>query len=245
MEELHVAICDSDIESMGYYEDLCLDFGCKQGFDLSIKKYKNSGLLLDDINDPEFRDTLDILLIEIQIKSVNGTETAKIMRETGFNGAIIFISNPDDSKCFEDVFDVLAFSFVHKKSVNTARFENVLQQAVKAVGKMRREYMLLSYAGDRRKIDINTIKYFEIQGNHLIRVFYADKDFTFFSTMGKLEEQLSCRRFFRVHISFLISLDHIEQINSNEILMDNGQRIPIGRSYKSRLLAAWKEWREE
>lgn len=242
MNEIHVAICDSDIESMGYYERLCLEFGRKQGFEILIKTYKDSSLLINDAKNPDFRDTLDILLIEIYLNPLSGIETAKFIRGAGFNGAIIFVSNLKDAGCIEDVFDVMAFNFVRKKNGNIGRFENVLQRAIEAAGKMRCEYLLLSYAGDRRKIDINTIRYFEVQGDHLIRVNYAETDFAFFSTIGKLEKQLVGRRFCRVHTSFLVSMDHIEQISGNEILTDHGHRIPIGRSYRSNLLAMWKEW---
>ena len=123
-----------------------------------------------------------------------------------------------------------------------ARFEDVLLRAVKAIGKMKCEYLLVNYAGVRCKIDVSTIRYFEIHGNHLIRVFYEDKDFAFFSTMEKIEKQLGGRQFCRNHISFMVLLDFIEKLDGNEILMKDGVRIPIGRHYKKKLIALWEEW---
>lgn len=242
MEKVHIAICDSDTDSVSFYGECCRSFGIKHDFDMAIETYKDSALLLKDMKDPDLCHILDILLIEIYLGSITGIEAAKKIRDAGFEGAIIFVSNPKDSQYFEDIFDVMAFNFVRKKSGNINRFEDVLYKAIKAVGKMKSEYLMLNFAGARRKVDISTIRYFEIQGNHLLRVFYDDTDFAFYSTMGKLENQLAGRQFCRIHKSFMISLDYLKHIDGNEVVMKDGLRIPLGRAYKDRLVALWEDW---
>ena len=242
MEKVHIAICDSDLDSIVFYEECCRDFGDKYGFDMAIETYKDSALLLRDMKDPEMCDILDILLIEIYLDSTTGIEAAKKIRDAGFKGAIIFVSNPKSSQYYEDIFDVMAFNFVRKQSGNINRFEDVLHKAIKAIGKIKSEYLMLNFAGARRKVDISTIRYFEIQGNHLIRVYYDDTDFAFYSTMGKLENQLAGRQFCRIHKSFMISLNYLKHLDGYEAVMKDGLRIPIGRSYKDRLVALWEEW---
>lgn len=242
MKRIHVAICDLEADSIKLYEKMCREFGQKKELDLAIKTYSDGKSLLEDIRDPDFCNDLDILLVEIYLKSMSGIEVAKIIRDAGFKGAIIFVSNPKDNQYYEDMFDVKAFNFIFKNNDNTARFEDVLYQAIKAIGKMKSEYLMLNYAGERCKIDTGTIRYFEIQGDHLIRVYYEDTNFTFFSTMGKLEKQLSGRQFCRSHNSFIVSLDYISKLDGNEILMKDGKRIPTSRSYKPRVVELWEKW---
>lgn len=242
MKRIHISICDLETESIRLYEKFCQEFALKKELDLAIKTYSDGKLFLDDIKDPDFCNDLDILIVDIYLESTTGIEVAKIVRDAGFKGAIIFISNPEDNRYYEDLFDVMAFNFILKKNFNTERFEDILCRAVRAIGKMKGEYLMLNYAGVRRKIDISTIQYFEIQGDHLIRVYYEDTDFAFLSTMGKIEKQLAGRQFCRNHSSFLVSLDYIKQLDGNEILMNDGKRIPISRNYKRQVVEKWEKW---
>ncbi len=51
------------------------------------------------------------------------------------------------------------------------------------------------------------------------------------TTMKYLEEKLPRRTFMRVHKSFIVSLNAVEKIENNRIVIE-GQRIPIGSSYR-------------
>ncbi|WP_448519863.1 LytR/AlgR family response regulator transcription factor [Rhodoflexus sp.] len=50
-----------------------------------------------------------------------------------------------------------------------------------------------------------------------------------------IEEKFPESLFFRVHRSFLINLQSIDALEDNELII-NGQRIPIGKTYRSRLM---------
>jgi len=50
-----------------------------------------------------------------------------------------------------------------------------------------------------------------------------------------IEEKFPKELFFRVHRSFLINLQSIDALEDNELII-NGQRIPIGKTYRSKLM---------
>ena len=54
-------------------------------------------------------------------------------------------------------------------------------------------------------------------------------------TMKSLEEKLPVDRFFRVHRSYIISLDKIESIDGNVVEIAK-QQLPIGKNYKDEIL---------
>lgn len=54
-------------------------------------------------------------------------------------------------------------------------------------------------------------------------------------TLRELEQKLSTHRFIRIHKSFIIALPYIDMIEGNMVLI-NKNKIPIGESYKSRLM---------
>jgi len=92
-------------------------------------------------------------------------------------------------------------------------------------------------------------------GNFLKRVFF--REILFFGTDGKyaylrmerkelvvslslkeLEQKLNGEVFVRIHQSYLVNIKKIEAINMiKNIVIINGDQLPIGRSYKKRFLA--------
>lgn len=62
-------------------------------------------------------------------------------------------------------------------------------------------------------------------------------------TLASLEERLDPRRFVRIHRSTIVNLDRIREIAPTfhgdcVVVLDCGQRLAVGRSYKDRLLSA-------
>jgi two-component system LytT family response regulator len=61
------------------------------------------------------------------------------------------------------------------------------------------------------------------------------------TTIGALERQLDPRRFARIHRTVIVDLDRIRSITPNphgdfEVLLEGGERVPMSRTYKERVL---------
>ncbi len=63
------------------------------------------------------------------------------------------------------------------------------------------------------------------------------KPLTVLLSMKRMEERLPSSAFMRVHKSYIISLKHIAEINKSRVLLDTGDEIPVGDSYKENLNA--------
>jgi DNA-binding LytR/AlgR family response regulator len=60
------------------------------------------------------------------------------------------------------------------------------------------------------------------------------------STMAALEDELDPEQFIRVHRSYIVAVDCIEEVrtlgpNRHEIRLNDGQRIPVGRTFWPKL----------
>ena len=60
-------------------------------------------------------------------------------------------------------------------------------------------------------------------------------------TMAHLEERLDPHQFLRVHRSFIVNLQYVKEVRTehdgeSSVIMLDGQRIAMSRSYKSRIL---------
>ena len=97
--------------------------------------------------------------------------------------------------------------------------------------------------------------YFRLKLNEIILIQSAD-DYTEIhtTTQSKIlsgeslqhwEQMLPPQQFRRVHKSYLVHLEYILKIAHNQIHLENGHQVPIGRSYKDDFLQAIMRWDEE
>ena len=84
------------------------------------------------------------------------------------------------------------------------------------------------------------VDYVQAAGNYA-EVHTATKSHLLRNTMHALEADLDPQRFVRIHRSFLVNLSRIKALNSSAgssvVIMSNGTCLPMGRSYRARLMA--------
>ncbi|MFP4229465.1 MAG: LytR/AlgR family response regulator transcription factor [Salinivenus sp.] len=89
--------------------------------------------------------------------------------------------------------------------------------------------------GDRLvRVAFDDIQFVEAKGDYKL-VSTASDQHMIYSTMKELEERLPSDAFMRVHRSYLVRLDQIEEIEG-DILIIGGHELPIGPSYRQDLI---------
>lgn len=126
-----------------------------------------------------------------------------------------------------NAYDVEAFHYL-LKPVDDQKLKNVLQRAVQKIKRHPREYLLIRWERQQQKVFLDNIRYFEIR-SRMIDVHGTEGCFTYYEQIRVLENQLKDKGFFRCHKSFLINLNRVDSYNRQELLLDNGERIPIAK----------------
>ncbi|WP_224482993.1 LytR/AlgR family response regulator transcription factor [Robertkochia aurantiaca] len=72
--------------------------------------------------------------------------------------------------------------------------------------------------------------------NVYLEVNTADKTYLVRSALKDYLEKLPSHQFYRAHKSYIVNLDHIQAINSRDIVI-NGQTIPISKDFKDFILS--------
>ncbi len=80
------------------------------------------------------------------------------------------------------------------------------------------------------KVKYSAIHYIEGLGDY-IQVHLKDKKIITNLSMKKMHDLLPAEKFYRIHKSFIISIDKIELVEGNTVLV-NGKRLPVGNSYR-------------
>lgn len=81
-------------------------------------------------------------------------------------------------------------------------------------------------------LDIDEIFYLEKQGNYIVYYTLSGK----YKERGKMIDkysQLFYQGFVRVHIGFMVNIKKIKNITKTDVILNNGETIPLGKKYKN------------
>jgi len=114
---MRIAICDDEKEIRNSIERyVCLIYK-----DVDIILFDNGKSVLD------YPEQIDILFLDIQMKEMDGMETARELRKAGNNVIIIFVTAVEEY-VFQ-AFDVGAFHYL-LKPIEQVKFFDVLKNAI-------------------------------------------------------------------------------------------------------------------
>jgi len=93
------------------------------------------------------------------------------------------------------------------------------------------EYLFLKSGTKKLKTPIATVSY--IQGLKDYSIVYTEEGKIIIKgSLKTVEELFPEKHFLRIHKSYLVTNSKIKQIESNKVVLINGEIIPVGRSYK-------------
>ena len=88
------------------------------------------------------------------------------------------------------------------------------------------------------RIDIEHICYIEAMSEYLrISCEGKDKPVIVLLSMKKIEEHLPSSKFMRIHRSFIVNLDKINEVKKNHVIIEGDISLPIGDNYKDAFLS--------
>ena len=91
------------------------------------------------------------------------------------------------------------------------------------------EVLLLKTPCEEILINVNNIRYFEVEGHH-VTAFFDDNEERVSGTLNEYEERLKSIGFIRIHKSFLVNFRFIRAIGTNSVSLMNGETLPLSRN---------------
>ena len=205
---MKILLCTADPLERQYCEEQFEVLGKDNSLDVSVVvKDSQEQVFFDEEN----LALIDLIYIDVLNIKPDGMSLAANLRERGIDTDIVFYTE-DESRVFE-AFDVEALHYLVAGRIDQQKFEDVFLKAVSRVKRKNAESIMFSCAGERRKILLSDINYFEVQ-NRIITVYYEGGSFEFYSTMSKIEETLFGKGFVRIHRAYLVARRYINTIKS-------------------------------
>jgi len=220
---MRIAICDDSKENLALLEDVVDGLKLRE---TEVECFENGESLLRYITDSK-DNFYQIYLLDIEMPGINGLDTAKQIREIDKRAIIIFVTAYSDY-VFSS-FEVQPFRFINKP-IDREKLENVIHAAVNYIYTSKR-YIFISV--DKAKIQLccEDIMYFE-GDKRKVNVYLPEETYSFYSKMSDIEKMVDNSWFVRIHVSFIVNMDYVKAIYTDEIVLNNGVHLPVSRKYQ-------------
>ncbi len=177
----------------------------------------------------------DILLLDIEMASMNGIELAKEIRRDNEGVQIIFITGYSDY--IAEGYEVAALHYL-MKPVKEEKLFQILDRAVVKLQKNER-VLILSCGGETVRVPVHEIRYLEVLHNYV--TVHAKREYTVKKTLGEFQREMD-ERFYRMGRSYIVNLSCIERITRTEVFLSGGEILPLPRGQYELLNRAFIEY---
>ncbi len=227
---INICIVEDEIEQAKLLEDYIARFAAKSGADISVDYLPDGIDLVDD-----YQSQYDIILLDIQMKHLDGMAAAEKIRAIDSDVIIIFITSTVQYAVQGYAVDALGYVL---KPVPYAAFAQLLEKAISRVKARQTHVYIKVTASDRQlRLDCSTISYIESSRNNVI-LHCSDKDYVTAGPLKKYEEMLSSQGFSKCHNAYIVNLSFVQAVQKEEVLLTTGFSLPISRARKKDFMAA-------
>ena len=216
---MHIAIVEDDPvvqEQLRQYMDRYFE-GRKDRNIISV--FSDGDEILED-----YRADYDLILLDIQMKRLDGLETARRLRKMDENVYLIFVTNLANYAI--KGYAVNALDFV-LKPVNYLMLSAILQRVEKLLAAKEKAFFALPTENGMIRMDVKEIYFVETQ-KHMSTVHTSKGNYQLRESMKNMEDMLKDYHFFRCNNCYLVNLACVEQVNRNEAMVA-GETLVVSR----------------
>mgnify|MGYP002073028163 FL=1 len=216
---IHIAICDDEKHMSDQIRAMASDFFRKKNREIRLRTFLSGEKLLND------EGQIDILFLDIQMKGMDGLETARKLRAGQFRGFLIFITVLKEM-VFQS-FEVQAYDYL-VKPVDEKQFEKTMERLFASMQNAGENSLLVQKGYEGRIIREDEIVFCEVIDRKIYLNLASGEVVDYYERIENLETKLGSH-FFRCHRSYLINLKHLKGYKNGTACMDNGKEVPVSR----------------
>ena len=214
-----IAVCDDNATDREYIINLTKKWATNAHHSVSLCPFHSAeDFLFHYTEESDF----DMLLLDIEMGTMDGVSLAKKLRQENETLQIVFITGYSDY--ISEGYEVAALHYL-MKPVNVDKLFSVLDRATEKLHK-NEKVLNFEIAGEMIRIPLYQIRYIDVQHNYA--TIHAKEDVTLKKTLSELSALLD-DRFYRVGRSAIVNLTCISRVTKTEIHLSDGTTIPLPR----------------
>lgn len=224
---INIAICDDSDFMRKEVRKHLLNYSIKNNIEFQVEEFEKGERLLE-------ADTVfNLVFMDYQFDNSvsNGISIAKEVIKKGKQTKIIFVSGY--SSIVFDCFEVGIFRFL-VKPIDEDKFNNAMDGFLDTL--KNNDILVTRNSNGSIFIKANTILYLESVGRKTLIHFIDEKvNLECNELLASIEKRMP-EYFYRCQKSYIVNMEYVFSYNHAEILMENGDKIPVGRAKYKELM---------
>ena len=226
---IRIGICDDEPASAAYIEELVCEYFSNTGHGFSIKAFSDPVELMTYL---ENRENYDILILDVYMPMMLGTDVARELRNRGDQTRIIFLTTSTDHAI--DAFAVRASDYLLKPASREAVFKALDEVTSKLSDRDSKLFSVRTTDG-LVNIRIHTISYIELLDRRLAIHTWDGQKILSRVIRGSFEDSVrdiyTEESFVQCQKSFIVNMNHVKGMNAERFLLRDGTNVPISKKF--------------
>ena len=233
---IRIAIVEDDVTYSTQLENYLHQYEVEFGEKFEISFYTDGAIISHD-----YHSQFDIILMDIEMRIMDGMSAAEAIRRVDKDVVIIFITYTPQYAIRGYAVEALDYIV---KPVSYFAFSQRLSRAISRMKKREQKSVIISVKGGIVRLNANSIYYIESQGHDII-YHTAKGEYVTSGTMKDSEEALKSLHFFRGSKWYLINLSQVEGLEDGCARLKSGIVVPLSRGRKKEFMAALAQYWDE
>ena len=202
------------------------------GTEFAVTEFSDGVEIMD-----AYRPVYDIVLLDVEMKHLDGMETARRIRELDRDVVLLFITNM--AQYAIKGYAVGALDYV-LKPVPYFAFSQQLQKAEEKLRRRARHYLAVPVEGGLRRLDTAQIYYMESEG-HRVHFYTEEGEFSAPGALKTFEEKLADLPFARCNSGYLVNLAQVKSVQQG-LAQVGPYELQVSRPKRKSFLAALADY---
>lgn len=226
----NIVICDDDRKFIDYMKQIVIK-AAENPNDLKFEEYESGEDLVRQL---DVKNRIDLLILDMEMKKLDGDETAMRFREIHKDAVLVFCSGvrfPTVKSFVVTPYRYLLKSYPDEMLLKEMR--DILREVMK---EKKEEFLLAHCRKELMKVNVRDVVYIE-NAKRGSKAFLSkdsedydeERQILVEQKLSELQQEYEC--FVYTHNSFLVHINHIDKIDGANVFLDNGEMIPVSRRY--------------
>ena len=235
---IKVAVCDDDELQRDEAVAMLEEFSRSRRLDVRVSAFGSTEEFLADGTPKQF----DIVFMDIEFDGKpEGIDAVRRTNELAPNCQVVYLTNYLQYSV--DVYRTDHVWFVLKNQFED-RLPEVFEK-LEHIGEARRQFFVVSTKeSGLAKIPCKDILYLERQ-TRISRIVCRTAEYEASDKLSVLMEKLPQSVFAFCHSSFIVNMPSIVELHDFEVVLENGERLPISRRYAKSFRQRYFEWADQ
>ena len=218
---MKIILCEDEVQQQEWMRETILEWQRHTQTAVELFIYSSGEELF--FKKEEWVDA-DTIILDIELKDMNGMEIAKEIRRTDANVKLFFVTGYE--KYVFEGYEVGAVSYI-MKPIDKAKLFQTLDK-VKSMCKEAEQYLLIEESIQTKRIYLKDVMYIESMG-HYCKIVTTHETIQVRERISDLIEKTAEGKFFACHRSYHVNMAYVRRITKKDIILDDETVIPIAR----------------